>query len=343
MDKLYFRVDANNVIATGHLMRCLSIADAARDYGIESVFITADEGSQVVLESRGYENVVLHSSWNDLDKEISQLSELIKQNQVNKLIVDSYYVTEKYLASLSKLTEVTYIDDLHMFDYPVANIICYANYYKKLYPILDSNINYYLGCEYVPLRKEFANKPQKKINENIENILILSGGSDQYHVIKQLLNKLSNKTCYNIVAVCGEYNEDYDELVQRYKNTNVKVLRNVSDIDKYMDWADLAISAGGSTLYELCACGTPTISYSIADNQLNNVMQFDEDGIIKYCGDVIKDSIIDDIVNSMSMFSSQKYRKYLSLRMQNLINGMGAKKIIKGFLLSKYIRRINSV
>ena len=66
-----------------------------------------------------------------------------------------------------------------------------------------------------------------------------------------------------------------------------------------MKKVDVAISAGGTTLYELCACGTPTISYSFADNQLNNVKQFDEDGIIPYAGDVRYEDISLSIRNNI--------------------------------------------
>lgn len=101
-----------------------------------------------------------------------------------------------------------------------------------------------------------------------------------------------------VVAICGVYNRDYDELVEKYvDNNNVMLLKAVENIDVYMRNADIAISAGGTTLYELCACGTPTICYSFADNQLDNVKRFSSDDIMIYAGDVRSGNVILNIVN----------------------------------------------
>ena len=62
-----------------------------------------------------------------------------------------------------------------------------------------------------------------------------------------------------------------------------------------MQEADLAISAGGTTLYELCAVGTPTICYSMADNQLDNVRQFEKDGLMYYAGDARQDGFVSGV------------------------------------------------
>lgn len=72
------------------------------------------------------------------------------------------------------------------------------------------------------------------------------------------------------------------------------------DIEKYMMEADIAISAGGSTLYELCAIGTPTISYSFADNQLDNVTKFAEDGLIAYAGDARYQNVVPKIIDILA-------------------------------------------
>ena len=131
-EKIYIRADMNEVIATGHVMRCLSIADAAKEQGKEAVFIVADEKPIEILKKRGYEAIVLHTLWNNMDKELEVLLPLIKEKNIKKLLVDSYQVTKNYLQSLEEVTEVFYLDDLDAFEYPVSNVICYANYYSKL-------------------------------------------------------------------------------------------------------------------------------------------------------------------------------------------------------------------
>lgn len=90
----------------------------------------------------------------------------------------------------------------------------------------------------------------------------------------------------------------------------------------------MAVSAGGITLYELCAVGTPAISYSFADNQLRNVEKFDEDGMISYAGDLRKDPVAERVAGYLDYYGqNQKLRQERSLRMQELVDGQGARRI----------------
>ena len=109
---LYIRVDMNNVIATGHMMRCLSVADAARDMGLETTFIVADEQALPLLEKRGYPSVVLNTKWDDMDSELPVLKKIIEENHIVYLLIDSYKVTQNYLKELTAIVKTLYIDDL---------------------------------------------------------------------------------------------------------------------------------------------------------------------------------------------------------------------------------------
>lgn len=329
---VYIRVDMNEQIATGHMMRCLSIADALRDLGEQVTFILADEQAINLLKQRGYDAIVLHTQWNDMDGELQGLSQMIQNEQIEKLLIDSYLVTPQYLAKLSESVKTVYIDDMNLFDYPVDAIICYANYWKKFnYPIEQVEKHYYVGTKYVPLKSVFWNCGKKVIAEQPEKLLVLTGGSDPYHVSELILNCIDLYKFRNIDVICGMYNTDYRRLVKHYKKyVNIRFHQAVNNIEAYMQNADIAISAGGTTLYELCACGTPTISYSFADNQWYNVRQFEEDGVIDYAGD----ARVDDIVGNI-MFYLEKYRadfqlrKSRSERMQKMVDGKGATRIAK--------------
>lgn len=323
----------NQTIATGHVMRCLSIAEAARDNGVEAIFILADEQAQDLIQSKGFRTIALNSTWNDLEKELPDLLDLIAKENIEKLLVDSYYVTEKYLATLNKVTSVAYIDDLNSFHYPVDTLIAYANYWKKMnYEENYPGTKLLLGCSYVPLRKEFQNQnlPPKLIREKVENLLILTGGSDNWGISENILDHLPLEQYQNINVICGRYYEQFDYLKTRYRNcTNVHLHKAVDNIIDYMLDADWAVSAGGTTLYELCATGTPTITYSFADNQLDNVKQFAEDGIMQYVGDIRYDKVYENIRTVVESYQEHSYRNQISDKMKQLIDGQGAHKLIR--------------
>ena len=85
-----FRVDANEQIATGHLMRCMAIAKGFQRRGEEVVFFLAEEKETERLKAQNLPYVVLHSQWNDLAQELLVLKKELKEHGVTRLIVDSY-------------------------------------------------------------------------------------------------------------------------------------------------------------------------------------------------------------------------------------------------------------
>lgn len=328
---VYIRVDCNNSIATGHLMRCLAIADAARNLGIETEFIVADSNPVAILQSKSYKYYVLNSVWNDMETELDRLINHIKEEKIKVLLIDSYNVTYDYLSELRKCAKIVYLDDLNMFQYPVDAIICYACYWKKFrYCGLEQNTKLYLGLEYTPVRNSFYNLQPKKVKDSIEKILLISGGTDNYNVINRFLKVIPLQEYKRITAICGIYNEHFEEMVEKYdKYENVEILSAVDNIEKYMQEADVAISAGGTTLYELCACGTPTLTYAIADNQLDNVREFEDLQLMYYIGDMREDGTEENLTKGFQLYKSFEKRNGRSILMRKLIDGLGAKRIVE--------------
>lgn len=327
---LYIRTDMNDVIATGHVMRCLAIADAAKTMGESTTFILADEQAEALIEARGHRCIVLHTQWNAMESELTTLMSVIEEREIKSILIDSYQVTERYLESLTRCVRTTYLDDLNAFHYPVNAIICYASYwdrfgYKERYP--DTEL--YLGTGYVPLRQVFWKTEKKIIHERVGSLVLLSGGTDHYDVVSRILEGINRSHYRRVDVICGIYNTRYERLCERYEaEENIYIHKGVTDIERYMKSADVAISAGGTTLYELCACGTPTISYAFADNQLDNVRRFHEDGIIDYAGDVRSDDIVTQINRYLEEYQQNRdiiCRK--SERMQRLVDGKGAMRI----------------
>ncbi len=332
---IYIRADMNEQIATGHIMRCLSIADALRGLGEPVRFILADEQAVSLLKQRGYDAIVLHTQWNCMEEELSVLSQVIRNEHIDKLLIDSYQVTQRYLAELSKLVTTFYIDDLNLFEYQVDVVICYANYWKKFqYKINDKRTTYLLGMKYVPLKQAFWNCEAKIISEKADNLLILTGGSDPFNVTEQILDSIDTYQFQTIDVICGIYNTNYNKFVKKYENNkNIKLHQAVNNIEQYMKKADIAISAGGTTLYELCAIGTPAISFSFADNQLDNVRQFQEDGLIDYAGDARMDDIAGTINQYLTRYRNDfELRKEKSEKMQKMVDGKGAERIARAIV-----------
>ena len=339
----YFRVDGNAEIGTGHIMRCLSIARAFQNSGESVTFIVADLCCEEIIRKNNINIICLESTWNELDKEIEQISFTIVDEKIECLIIDSYFVTNQYLRALRKITKLVYIDDIDSMLYPVDVLINYNIYaekilYQERYRAVGLDTDFVLGCAYVPLRKEFSNV-ERKINKSVKRILITSGGTDTYNVIGKLLHAIQRWPDFADIeyhVIIGALNKNKELLLKLWRDKkNIHLHFNTPDMAKYMVECDVAITAGGSTAYELCACGTPSIIYTVADNQRRTAETFSEMCLMYYAGDVRGDmgKCFSNIEKYLRIYMGRyDLRKSISQRMQSVVDGKGCENIVSALM-----------
>ena len=286
-----------------------------------------------MIVKQGYPVICLHSQWDDLNQEIEVLCDNLAKSCVHKILIDSYYVTEKYLQRLKEKAIVFYIDDLNKMVYPVDVLINYNIYGTELdYSAISGKT--LLGTAYVPLRKEFCKVERRKF-VGIKKILITSGGTDNYDMVGKILSRLlpiENDQDKEYYCILGRFNKNINYLRRKFNGRkNVHLLYNISNMGFYMKECDIAITAGGTTTYELCVCGIPSIMYTIADNQLGIACAFSEKGIIPWVGDVREDinKCLDNIVQEMKKLNDVTYWNQQSKAMQTLVDGTGAFRIAR--------------
>ncbi len=337
----YIRADANATIGSGHIMRCLVIANALKRRGEDTVFITADREAEQLINNNGFQVISLDTTWNHLDSEFDKLKYTINVIGIKKLLLDSYFITEDYLARLRKITKTIYIDDLNEYRYPVDMLINYSLCadqleYEKKYTV-DTRL--LIGSNYTPLREEFSNI--KRIQkESVTDILITTGGSDAYNIAGTLIKYIRYRPEFdavNLHVVVGAFNTNRDKLaIMEETYQNVIVYYNVTRMSELMKNCDIALSAGGTTLYELCACGIPSICFTFADNQIEGAKEFDRQGLLYYAGDVriSMESCIDRIISKIKILNNDEvYRRRLSKKVMTVVDGMGANRIAEEILM----------
>ncbi len=375
------RADANSKIGMGHVMRCLSVADALLKRGEEVLFVTADDTPVPLLTKKGIPYCVLHTDYADMEAELPELWEVLRElpqgaespdaalaQKNTSILVDSYYVTEKYLAALKKRITTIYMDDIYAFSYPVDMLINYNIYgeemgYEKDAAFADTKL--LLGTEYVPLREEFSAgagyaQSRKELSAETENvtpaedrlhqtaeqgrtadggILITTGGSDSFNLAGQLLmeamkyDALKEKE-YHVVS--GSLNPHIGELqALAQKHENIHIHCNVTNMAELMAESEVALSAGGSTLYELCAVGVPVIAFSFAENQERLVQTFVKRGIAQYGGNYRTDGnkmIQNTIAGLETLLEDKNLRSEYRKKARTLVDGKGAERIAEALL-----------
>ncbi|MDE6747885.1 MAG: UDP-2,4-diacetamido-2,4,6-trideoxy-beta-L-altropyranose hydrolase [Lachnospiraceae bacterium] len=349
---VFFRADGNAQIASGHLVRCTSIANACRELGMEVRFLVSDKESEYLIQKKlcaDFPVIRLESAvYNQLEKELPELLALLEKvkNQNTIFFLDSYFVNENYLTQIKAYTKVVYLDDLRLFDYPVDLLINYGVISASSIPSYrDAYRNagrLFLGAEYAPLRSQFLNK-KIPVREKVSNILITTGGSDPCHFCVNLIEKLCKMGFWDKAAslgitirlLVGYMNSDKASLASfAEKLPALKLYENIVDMASFMEKCDFAISAAGTTLFELCALGLPAISYTMADNQLYIANAFASENIIPYAGDIRTDlkqvlELVCQFLTEMTEEKNDTYSKRKSAHetMRRFIDGSGSVKI----------------
>lgn len=331
-NELYIRADMNEEIATGHIMRCLSVADAASAMDVRTTFILADDTAKQVINERGYDTIIINSVWNDFESEIPLMRRLISEKEIKHLLVDSYLATDKYLESLSEKTQVAYFDDLNDKSFPCDILIAYdACWDETEYCAKHGASRVLWGYDYIPLRKEFAKQAKRIIPPKAQNLLILSGGADIKHAVKNILNQKWVSDFKSVTAICGSLSVDYQELSEKYKNSESIIVKSgVNNISEYMKEADMCISACGNTVYELMSCGTPSIVYAVNETQIMSAETLEKKEAVVFAGCIDSPLFwgnLDKYVGSHINDSSKRFD--LSLTGSELVDGKGAERIVR--------------
>ncbi len=352
---IFFRADGNSKIGAGHVMRCLSIACEALKTKEQIIFYTASADFSTRITENHIKNIVIESDFMDMESELVFFKKEIDKFKPKYIFVDSYYVTKKYLSEILNCChkyggKLVYLDDIMLFAYPCDYLINYNIFgpdmekrYIKLY--LDEGISedssdfpkMLLGLYYLPLREEFANIPPRVFNNN-KNILVSTGGADTEHVALEIARVVSESSKqelreYIFHILIGAKNRDKVKIEEiAHKCDSIQTHYNVKNMVDLMLSCDLAISAAGSTLYELCATQTPTITYVVADNQILMAKTFCEKGIMDYIGDIRKKErclmIEKLILRAIELGDDFNYRREISKRQGCLIKKGSVNNII---------------
>lgn len=339
------RADGNTAIGMGHVMRCLSIADAIKDRNIEPLFMTADNDCAAMIEDRGFEACVLGTDYRDMESELPLIREFLKQRTKNVdassiILVDSYQVTSRYYEELRTMAKVACLEDMGQ-SYPVDLLINYNIYGPKL--VYDNKITHatLLGTGYQPLRREFQQDMQYDIKDKITDVMITTGGSDPYFAARAFTDaflaekKLAEeKLRYHIIS--GPFNSHTAQLHELYdENPQVEIHEHVTCMKEIMKQCDVALSATGSTIYEVSALGVPLIAFYFAENQRQGAEMLSEITHVINCGNYADDAgqtVGNAVKTLLKCVKDKEYRETLYHEERCLVDGQGAARIAQALI-----------
>lgn len=331
--RIIFRLDATKQIGIGHMMRCMALAEEFLKRGCKCYFFS-DITSNKLLYQLKKRKIIVHKINKIIrqDKELKNLISFSKKKEIDWIISDNYEMDSKCtqiikenglkLLSIDDIAQAFYFSDIVVNQNINANIL-------KIKGTKDTK--FLLGTKYVMLRDELIKIKMKNYNDSVQNILITLGGTDKDNLNLKIIKNIND--IYNevrLVVVSGPYNSHYDILKKFSKNNSRKIdiIKTPSSmLDIYLE-SDIAISAGGSSCYELAYFGIPNIIITIADNQINIAKELDKKNVSIYLGK--KEDFCSNILNEnlIKLINDDSLRKKMAQNGRKLVDGKGKKRIV---------------
>jgi UDP-2,4-diacetamido-2,4,6-trideoxy-beta-L-altropyranose hydrolase len=309
--KVVFRTDASLQIGTGHVMRCLTLADTLAEHGTDCLFICrAHEGNLIdLIRTRGHNAHALpveaaqpesaaaltHASWLGATQaqDAAACASILAAHRPDWLVVDHYALDARWERALApNYRKLMVIDDLadraHACDLLLDQT--FGREAADYRPLVPANCRLLCGSQYALLRPAFAAlRPyslQRRAQPVVRELLITLGGVDKDNATRQVLQAL--RTCplpadCRITVVMGTTAPWLEEVRTQALTMPwpTRVLVGVSDMAQLMADSDLAIGAAGSTSWERCCLGLPTLMLVLADNQRKMAQGLEKSGAAK--------------------------------------------------------------
>jgi UDP-2,4-diacetamido-2,4,6-trideoxy-beta-L-altropyranose hydrolase len=274
---LLIRADANVAIGTGHVMRCLALAQAWQDSGGTAVFAMAEPLPSVRerLLSEGMD-VVSVEALPGSREDAGYVVELANRRGAAWVVVDGYRFDSDYQRELKAAgLRVLFVDDNGHAGHYAADLVLNQNVHadESLYPMREPYTRLLLGLRYVMLRREFQLwREWKRVIPPVgRKVLVSMGGSDAGNVTAAVIPALQpiEVESLEVVVVAGGSNPHLESLERalRLSDERFRLVRNVVNMPELLAWADVIVAAAGSICWEICAMALPAVLLVTADNQ----------------------------------------------------------------------------
>ncbi|MBI9074768.1 MAG: UDP-2,4-diacetamido-2,4,6-trideoxy-beta-L-altropyranose hydrolase [Desulfatibacillum sp.] len=329
---LIIRADAGSQMGTGHVMRCLGLAQAWREKGGKAEFFCAGTPLRR-LAAEGFPAKALQADPGSME-DARETAIFAKTRLASWIVLDGYHFKEdfqKFLMDAGIKTLV--VDDNQDCNFYHAHIVVNPNLHaqESMFSSREIHTRLLLGPQYAFLRKEFwqASKESRDFSRNSKRVLVTLGGADPNNTTLKVIRALglNRGLDLEIKVLIGQSNPHMQSLEEEAQHVNgLELIRDAKNMAELMAWADLAVSAAGSTCWEMAACGLPGILIVLAENQRNIGKTFHQAGAginLGWHGSVTESAIWS---NLKVLAESQEMQKRMSLAASTVTDGLGAQK-----------------
>jgi UDP-2,4-diacetamido-2,4,6-trideoxy-beta-L-altropyranose hydrolase len=330
---LLIRADASLAIGTGHVMRCLALAQAWQDAGGTASLAAAELPDALVprLAAEGISLMPVRTTPaapEDARETVAQARHL----GAEWIVIDGDRFSSGFLETVrASGIRVLLIDDFANRESFPVDLIVNPNLDddQEPYQKRSTTARLLMGPSYVLLRREFRQVVQKKDVRQIGNrILVTLGGSDPENLTPRIVNALATCSDFEVTVVAGAGFDKVDE-IQKLNANNVRVIVNAPNMPQLMNDSDQAIIAAGGTLWELLSIGCPVLSYSRNIVQARVVQALSNPGTVLDLGETCLFDSVRLVGLVRGLLDSSRVRAHMSNLGRTLVDGMGASRVVE--------------
>jgi len=322
---LVIRADASARIGTGHMMRCLALAQNWRRSGRTVIFVSAETtpALHTRLATEGFQSVQITAAPGTA-QDVTETAEVAKTRNASWVVADSYQFGGDYQRGIRAAgIRLLFIDDYgHAGEY-TADLVLNQNLSPKAasYARRDPQTRLLLGPQYALLREEFLRWSdwQREIPAVARKVLVTLGGSDPDNVTAQVVKALHGLDV-EVRVVLGGSNPHFESLSTAVSPPS-SLIRDATNMPELMAWADVAVAAGGTTSWELAFMGLPSLVLVLAENQRGIAVALEQ-------SDIARKTAVGQLGSDLAnLLNDRELRSLLSRQGKRLVDGYGASRV----------------
>ena len=356
--RVVFRVDASNVIGTGHIKRCHTLATSLQKKGAELHFIArAHLGHLGDMLARANFAVTLlpepsgnsitqagYGAWLGVtqQEDAAQTITALGSQQSDWLIVDHYGLDRVWESRLRPHTRrLMVIDDLANRPHD-CDVLLDQNYtdggLERYQALVPRDCRLLLGPRYALLRPEYAQYRETLVprTDKINRIMVYMGGSDHTNITGMVLAALSTDKLANIdvdVVIGSSSLHNNAVIAQASARPRTNIYNNRPHLADLMAKADLAIGAGGATTWERCCMNLTSLVITVAENQKQSISVLHKNGYVVWVGEA-REISLKILTSAIIKFVADSDKKK-SIPCGELVDGMGVDRALQVLLNKK--------
>ena len=327
---LLIRVDASPDIGSGHLMRCIALAQAWSAVGGEVAFAIHRAGApwEDRLAAAGHSVHWLDRSVPD-EADLSMTLALARNLGTDWLVLDGYHFDPAYQKAVRRTgLRLLVIDDIAHHGMYFADLLVNQNLEAESfrYRVLPGT-SVLIGPRYALLRSEFERWRgwQRPIAPDARRVLVTLGGGDAGDVTDMVTDELEEFPEFEVRIILGAGHHRYPDARRVAPREGTRYLRDVSTMAEHMAWADVAISGSGTTAWELAFMGLPSLLLTLAPNQGGIALALSRLQVAESVGAPARGALVDAL---RRLVPDVGRRTLMSVSGRKLVDGEGARRVV---------------